>query len=328
MRTKKLLAITGLLFSSPICAEFLQAYLPYTGDVAWLLIGLLFFAPLYGGAALLIREAAIRTGRGWVGILFMSGAFGVLMPGLIDLAMFGEERSDIPYWNDLRLPTLIPELALSAHPTSSWVLGHVIMSVGTPLAILDGLVPALRGKPLLRWWGLLLLVVSFAVCAWLTHMDGRKSYGYVPSPAQVVSVTAVAAGFVLIAFSPIGRPLRPRSRGWTPGWHLSFVAGLIGFAAYTLTPPNWVGFTVMLAVVVTISASVLWFAYSQDWGLAQATGLACGALTAATLIGFLTPLPVGAAPFGKYAQSAFLLVLVLGICLLARKTSQTPTPST
>jgi hypothetical protein len=62
--------------------------------------------------------------------------------------------------------------------------------------------------------------------------------------------------------------------------------------------------------------------------LAQATGLACGALTAATLIGFLTPLPVGAAPFGKYAQSAFLLVLVLGICLLARKTSQTPTPST
>src|SRR5262249_45771991 len=207
MRGKKLLAILGVLFGSPICAEYLQAYLSFTGDAAWLLIGLLFFAPLYGGAALLIREAAVRSGRGWVGILLLAAAFGVLMPGVIDLAMLGKQRGDIPYWNDLRLPTLIPTLGLSAYPMTVWVLGHVGMSIGTPLALLDGLSPSLRGKPLLRWWSIVLLAVLFPVFAWFVHKDGRNTYGYVPSTAQVVSVTAVAAVLVLIAFSPIGRPL-------------------------------------------------------------------------------------------------------------------------
>jgi hypothetical protein len=158
MRKKKLLAIIGVLFGSPICAEYLQAYLSFTGDAAGLLFDLIFFAPLYGGAALLIREYAVRSNRGWVGILLLSAAFGVLMPGVIDLAMLGEQRSDIPYWNDLRLPTLIPALGLSAHPMTIWVLGYVAMSVGAPLALLDGLAPSLRGKPLLQWWGIVLQI--------------------------------------------------------------------------------------------------------------------------------------------------------------------------
>lgn len=172
MRKRKLLAIIGVLFGSPICAEYLQAYLSFTGDAAWLLFGLVFFAPLYGGAALLIREAAVRSGRGWVGILLMAAAFGIVMPGVIDLAMCGEQRSDIPYWNDLRLPTLIPARGFGAFPMTSWVLGHVVMSIGTPLALLDGLVPSLRRQPLLRWWGDRVLALLFAAFAWIIHKDG------------------------------------------------------------------------------------------------------------------------------------------------------------
>src|SRR5262249_28758815 len=62
------------------------------------------------------------------------------------------------------------------------------------------------------------LAVLFAAFAWFVHQDGRTTYGYVPSTAQVVSVTGVAAALVLIAFSRIGRPLAPRPREWTPGW--------------------------------------------------------------------------------------------------------------
>jgi hypothetical protein len=297
-----------------------QAYLSFTGDAAWLLFGLFFFAPLYGGAALLIREAAVRGGRGWVGILLMAGAFGVLMPGVIDLAMCGEQRSDIPYWDDLRLPTLIPALGLSAYAMSTWVLRHVVMSIGTPLALLDGLAPSLRGKPLLRWGGILLLAVLFAAFAWFVHSDGRNVYGYVPSTAQVASVTAVAAALVLIAFSPIGRPLLRHPRSWTPGWWLSFAGGFIGFLSFDLAPPTWAGFAVVWAVVVLVSAAVLWFARSRDWGLAQTTGLACGAITARTLVGFLAPVPAGVEPVARYAQNAVFLVLVLGVCVLARNT--------
>lgn len=314
---KKLLAIVGVLIGSPICAEYLQAYLPFTGDVVWLLLGLLFLAPIYGGAALLIRETAVRSGRGWAGILLLAAAFGVLMPGVIDLAMLGGERSDIPYWNDLRLPTLIPALGVSAHPMSIWVLGHVAMSIGTPLALLDGLAPALRGRPLLRWWGILLLAVLFPAFAWMIHKDGRNTYGYVPSTAQVASVTAVAAALVLLALSPLGRPLPTHSRSWTPGWRLSWAGGFIGLLVCDLAPPTWTGFSVVWLVIILVSAGVWWSARSQDWSLAQITGLACGAITARTLVGFLAPVPEGVEPVAKYGQNAILFALVLGICVLA-----------
>lgn len=320
MRKKKLLATMSVLFGSPICAEYLQAYLSFTGDAAQLLFGLFFLAPLYGGTALLIREAAVRSGRGWVGILLMAGAFGVLMPGVIDLSMLGEQRSDLPYWNELRLPTLVPALGLSAHPMSIWVLGHVTMSIGTPLALLDGLAPSLRGRPILRWWGILLLAVLFAVFAWSVHQDGRTTYGYVPGTAQVATVAAVAAALVLIAFSPIGRPLPRRPRSWTPGWRLSFAGGFIGLLACDLAPPTWAGFAVVWTAIVLASASILWFARSPDWGLAQITGLACGAITARTLVGFLVPVPEGVEPIAKYAHNAVFLVLILGICVLAGNT--------
>src|SRR5262249_8110263 len=164
MRKKKLLAIVGVFFGSPICAEYLQAYLSFTGDAGWLLVGLFFFAPLYGAAALLIREAAVRSGRGWVGILLLAGAFGILMPGVIDLAMYGEQRSDIPYWNDIRRQTLIPALGLSAFAMSTWVFGRVVMSIGTPLAsrrvgpfVTRQATPAVVGDPVARRRGVRLV---------------------------------------------------------------------------------------------------------------------------------------------------------------------------
>ncbi len=324
LQKRRLLSIAGVLFGSPICAEFLQAYLSF--DAVSLPSMLFFFAPLYGGAALLIREAAVRTGRGWGGILLLAGAFGLLMPGVIDLAMWGEQRSDIPYWTDLRLPTLIPALGWSVYPMTAWVLGHIVMSIGTPLAILDGLVPSLRGQPLLRWWSILLLVILFFVVAWLVHTDGRDRYGFIPTLSQLASVTGVVAALVLIAFSPIGRPLTPRSRSWTPGWMVTFVVGLIGLVANSLGPSNWAGTAWMWAVILTVSASVLWFSHSPTWGTPQTTGLACGALTAQTLMGFLAPSPEGMDPFFKYMLHSVLLVLVLGVCIRARRTSQTPTP--
>src|SRR5690606_36558120 len=90
--------------------------------------------------------------------------------------------------------------------------------------------------------------------------------------------------------------------------------------ACDLAPSTWIGFAVVWTVIVLVSASTLWFARSQEWDLIQITGLACGAITARTLVGFLAPVPDGAAPVAKYTQNTVLLVLVLAICVLARNT--------
>ena len=72
--------MVALLLGAPVCAELLQAYLDITGDPCsrWCSL-VFFFAPLYGGAAVLIREVAVRTGRGWPGRLLLAAAFGLLM---------------------------------------------------------------------------------------------------------------------------------------------------------------------------------------------------------------------------------------------------------
>ena len=77
----RLASLLGIALGAPLTAEYLQAYLSSTGDLPAMLAGILVFAPLYGGAALLIREIAVRTGRGWTGTLLRGAAFGVAMPG-------------------------------------------------------------------------------------------------------------------------------------------------------------------------------------------------------------------------------------------------------
>ena len=143
----------GLLFGAPVSAEYLQAYLTATGDAVELVAGLLFFAPLYGGAALVIREVAVRSGRGWPGILLLGGAFGVIMQGLVDLSLFTKHEPDITGWDDIWSPTAVPVLGISVYALIAFTLGHVLMSIGVPIALVDALAPKVRGRSLVGWKG-------------------------------------------------------------------------------------------------------------------------------------------------------------------------------
>lgn len=100
--------------------------------------------PLYGGAALVIREAARRAGRGWPAIMLLALAFGVLQPGLIDQAMFNPSYRDIDYLQPMLRPTYIPALGISIYLTLTWVVGHAIWSVSVPIAIVESLLPDRR----------------------------------------------------------------------------------------------------------------------------------------------------------------------------------------
>lgn len=203
----RLLAVLAIFLGAPICAEYLQAYLTTTGDLAGMVIGLLFLAPLYGGAALLIRDLAIRTGRGWTGVLVLAAAFGLAMTGMIDLSMFGQHRSDVTYWDQLRQPTTIAGFGLSVFPTISWVLGHVMMSVGTPLALHHALAPTHRDRPLLGPVATVVVALLWLADALFVHVDGRTIYGYELSAPQAIGVLAGVVLLVILALSPVGRPV-------------------------------------------------------------------------------------------------------------------------
>jgi len=78
----------GVVLLAPVFAELIQAYLGDLGGVFGLLFFVVFLAPLYGGAVLLIREVTVRTGRGWPSRLLLATAFGVAMPTLVDVSLW------------------------------------------------------------------------------------------------------------------------------------------------------------------------------------------------------------------------------------------------
>ena len=143
--------VLGLFFLAPLTAEYLIGYLSMT--FAEMHMGLLLLAPTYGGAAIIIRESARRTGRGWPTIILLSLAFGIFMAGLIDHSLFDPSYQITELWHDMPNPTYIPALGISYLDALYFVLGHVIWSISAPIAIIETFVPRSRTVPWLATSG-------------------------------------------------------------------------------------------------------------------------------------------------------------------------------
>jgi hypothetical protein len=306
----------SLAIASPVCAEFVQGYLPVTGDPLGLLAALIILAPLYGGAALLIREAAVRTGRGWPGILLLAAAFGVLQAGVIDLSLFLGPQTGIAAFDLAGEATMIGG-TLSAAMATTWIGGHIVMSIGTPLALADWFAPGLRGRPWLGRIGICVVAALFVGAATLIHVDQR---GDAPLTwwwlAGAVAVAALLAG---LAFTPLGRPLRRISGRTAP--HLAWlIAGAFaGKLTLETLPATWPGVAVAWAVLVAATVLVVRAARAPDWAERQVAALAAGALLAWTVVGFVAPDLPGVEPLHRYLHNtAFALVAIAIILAVIR----------
>ena len=327
-----MLPVVAVLVGAPLSAEYLQAYLATTGQALALVGGVVFFAPLYGGAALLIREVALRTGRGWPCRLLLAAAFGLAMTGVVDLSLFGRSRADIPYWEQLRAPTAIDALGLSVAPALTWVAGHVVMSVGAPLALLDALAPSHRGRPLLGRWGTAALALAGAGVAAFVFVDGRRTYGYVPTWWQAGAVLAVVALLIVLAVRPPARaPRAPagQARAARPV-PAAAVLGLggVGKVALDVIPPTWPGVALDLGVLAAVVVSVAWWDRHRLWGPREIGLLGGVAVLAGAVLGFTTPVPDGGSPLGKNLQSALFVVVALALVVLVLRRTPGRAPRT
>ena len=311
------LPVLAIAFGAPVCAEFLQAYLPSTGDAPVMLMSLLILAPLYGGAALLIREVAVRRGLGWTGVLLLAAAFGVAMPGLVDLSLFVEHRDDIAYWDELRQGTIVTRLGIAVFPAMSWVVGHIFMSIGAPLAVLDALAPRHRGRPLLGPFGIAVTAVLCVLAAFLIRGDSVRLYGQ-PGLTRTLAVLAVVVAFAVLALSRAGRPAKPGDRRPMPAWSLALI-GAVGMSSIDLLPATWIGVTAMAVLLAAAAAVLWWWSSTTAWSPKQIAALATGALVGRTLIGFLAPPPDGVNLAAKLGQNALLLAAVLGLAWLVTR---------
>ncbi|GAB2697720.1 hypothetical protein GCM10027089_19180 [Nocardia thraciensis] len=305
--------LLGVFFGAPVCAEYLYAYVSFTGDAIRMLAGLLFLGPLYGGAALLIREIVVRTRRGWGATLLLAAAFGVAMPGIVDLSLFGEHHGEVAFWDELRLPTLVEPLGISMYNAVMYVALHVSMSIGAPLALLAVLAPGQRGRPLVGRVGLGVLSALWLIAAIMVHFDGRRIFGYTPNLGQIAGVGAVVAILVALAFTPLGRPGRYRAAAQRVSPWIVLSIALLATIILALVPPTWLGFAAMLALLLAVSGVIGWLARTRVWTDYEIGVFAAGGVIGQTIMGFLTPIPAGVSAAAKYGSSIVLLALAAAL---------------
>ncbi len=312
-RRTRLIGVLALLLGAPIFAELIQSYLDITGELGGTLFLIVFLAPLYGGVGLLIREVAVRTGRGWSGRLLLAAAFGVLMPTWVDLSLWiPQTAEEIELWGDIRGVTIA---GVSVLALSSWALGHVVMSVAAPLVVVEALLPNGRGRPWLGWFGITVLTVLAVGVATLIHFD-EEGPDAETSAAKYALSLAFAIALVGAAFTRLGRPATSVGGRGTAGPVVLGIAGFVLMAAFDVAPPSWLGLGLVWGAAATAGVLLARSSRSPGWTAHHLVAFACGGILERTLIGFLVPTPPGGDATGKLVQNVVVLVLVLALAAL------------
>jgi hypothetical protein len=261
----------------------------------------------------LIREAARRRGCGWPTILLVSLAAGLVQAGLIDQSLFNPSYRDIPYWDDLRLPTYLPGLGFSAYMALSFLGGYMVQSFAAPIAVVECLNPKLAGASWLGRPGIVVMALLYVTAAGFVLADQARTEHFVPSVAQLVGAAAVVIALLVLAFRlPRRRKARP---GTPPRPPVVAVVAIIVLAASDLLPSNWPG--VAVAVLALISLGVLVWRWSgrTGWRATHVLAVTAAPLLANVTMAFVIE-PLGHPdPVTKYAVNA-VLALGVGVLLL------------
>jgi hypothetical protein len=232
---RSILAAVALFVLAPLVAEYLL------GDFAVTFLSpLIVMAPMYGGGALLIRELARRTGRGWPTILLLGCAYCLVEEGFSTQTLFNPNS----FGMHLLAPAWIPALGIGGWWTIFMLNVHPFWSIGVSIALAEGLFPSRPHQPWLGKVGACIAAVLFAAGMAVNSAYMIRHDHFVASITQfavtgVFCIVFVAAAFMVPASTPQQQP------GLVPSpWFTGMAAFLLGLAVF-LAP----GVTVILAAM-------------------------------------------------------------------------------
>jgi hypothetical protein len=307
-RRDRRVVIGSLVVLSAIGAELLAAYNDTTGRPAELLFNVAFFAMLYGCPALLIRELARQTGRGWPAMLLLSAAAGLLQAGVIDQSLFSDSYGDVKGWEESLRATYIAPLGLGGYMLQGFVLGHVIYSFCAPLALAEAMRPGIAHRPWLGRRGITIALVLWLLVAALICADtlGSEAHATLPEVAATLAViVALVAGALRV-----GRGERP-AHARTPRVRTVLVVSFIAASAHAAVPETWLGAGLAVLVAGAGGWLLVRAARGEGWGLAHVAAVATGVLLSRGALAFLYYPVVGeTSAQQKYAHNVVMLLIV------------------
>lgn len=306
----------GLFFVAPLVAEFLL------GDLPIKLLGvIIILAPLYGGGALLIREAVRRTGRGWPSIFVLAFAYAVFEEAFTTQTLFNPDYLNLNM--HLLQPAYIPALGIGIWWTAFVLTLHTVWSISVSIALVEALVPDRATTPWLKAVGLRVISILFVLAAIASTAHQIKTSHFVATTAQfcasaVACVVAIVAAFLLPARSARLHP------GSAPSPWLMGAGTLLAGSIFLIVPGTW-GWTAVAIYALLdgiMIAIVAIFSHRQGWNATHRLALAGGAALAYAWHAFIQNPAVGdAGRSTRIGNVVFAAALIVLLFVAARRTA-------
>jgi hypothetical protein len=293
--------IVSLLILTPGIPEYLSSSSPINALILnppQFVFQLLANLGLYGSGALLIHDAGISWKKGWVTILLLGAAYGILEEGVALSTVFD--------------PNAGPVGALGSYGRWQgvnwiWAAGivpfHAIFSISIPILLLGMFNPETRLRPLLSRRGTFtaLLILSLDVAILMAVVWHASGY-WMGWPILILSLMSIGVLVFLsnrLTFSRAGilggRP--------PPSARKAVAVGITFFPAVILTENLGRGAGLPAAMdfllVVTVQTLYLLYAAGRSWGGSRKS-------TIAFIFGLLVPIMV----FGVLAELTFPMTLI------------------
>ena len=317
---RRLLPVVSLWLLAPLVAEYLLGSLPMS-----LITILPLMAAMYGSGALLIREAARRSGGGWATVALLGIAYGFIEEGLVTQSLFN------PNYLHLRLLDFgyVPALGTGFPWLVFVVTIHAVWSIAVPIGFAEALFPARRDERWLGTIGIGIFALLFLAGAAAVAVFTYKSLPFMASPAQFIGTGAIAAALIAAAFAwPRFRmPARDRPAPHPAAlFALAFGAGsgvmlVEHFGAALRNWPWQAGLAILLAVEAVFVALMIAFTRGRQWRDGQRYALMAGGLGVYVVFGFITDQELhGTADLVPHTLVAALILVLAAVA--AKRTSR------
>jgi hypothetical protein len=266
----------ALYLLSPVVAELCSGATP---ALNYLIFGWM-LCLMYGGGAILIREAAIRWGKGWPTILALGVAYGIAEEGIAVRTFF-----------DPTAPVTLPLGDYGWAGGVNWVftahlcLYHAIISIAVPIFLVTLAYPARRSEPWVsgRWLKKAAIGYVGVEVFWLLVYQRPVAGGYVLACLAVIAALIWLARRLPASIEPPARPeWRSEARPAPTPRRVAIVAFAATFVVFWMDWGKGFGLPPAAAIAVMLAVSAVagrWFlraSWRAGWTDRQRYAIAAG----------------------------------------------------